>query len=316
MKTHEEWVQDLADHPDDLDIPCIYADFLEEQGDAARAYFIRAQCHRERALQAGATAGDVEEALRLWEIAWGYIMQSGALKAAVAEAPERVVRAALERDRSDAPAAPEGAFPTDPTLDLAELAKLCLEITETALLACYGRQWQAVLGRGVNDPQFRRGFVEAARMSARNFIRRGGAVSRLTPLIDVRLTGLGDQMAALARCRHLVRLTCLHLGGEEVDDDMACVLADSPHLARLRELKLDNNLITAAGARVLVASRQLAELRALDLNNNDLGDEGALAYLDHRLGNLEELDLSGNLISRDVRRRLRRQLRPNVRVEF
>jgi uncharacterized protein (TIGR02996 family) len=45
MADHTGFLADIIEHPDDDTPRLIYADWLEEHGDAARANFIRAQCH-------------------------------------------------------------------------------------------------------------------------------------------------------------------------------------------------------------------------------------------------------------------------------
>ena len=48
MTVHAGFLADIIEHPDDDTPRLIYADWLEEHGDAARANFIRAQCHLAR----------------------------------------------------------------------------------------------------------------------------------------------------------------------------------------------------------------------------------------------------------------------------
>ena len=54
MTEHAAFVQAILDAPDDDTPRLIFADWLEEHGDGARAEFIRLQCDRERL-----PAGDV-----------------------------------------------------------------------------------------------------------------------------------------------------------------------------------------------------------------------------------------------------------------
>lgn len=48
MTTHAGFLQEIIEHPDNDAPRLIYADWLEEQGDSARAAFIRAQCQPAR----------------------------------------------------------------------------------------------------------------------------------------------------------------------------------------------------------------------------------------------------------------------------
>ena len=100
----------------------------------------------------------------------------------------------------------------------------------------------------------------------------------------------------LARSPHLGRVRLLELGFNGIDDAGVAALAASSALPGLQVLALnDNGPVTADGVRVLAASPFFAGLRSLDLSGNDIGETGVRAvFTGTTLAGLERLDLSGN----------------------
>lgn len=86
----------------------------------------------------------------------------------------------------------------------------------------------------------------------------------------------------LGRSPFLSGLRRLDLGDNGVGDGGVAALAGSPHLAGLNELRLDGNAIGETGLRALTASPHLAGLQRLDLSRNgaDRQGRGARALLD------------------------------------
>src|SRR5262245_54727910 len=101
---------------------------------------------------------------------------------------------------------------------------------ERCLLAEHERVW-ADLGPGVHSCVFRRGFVEAARMTAGNFLRHAGRLFRRSPLHRVRLTRIGPHLDRLLRSRYLARLSALDLTYTQLGDAGAEALAACSYLA-------------------------------------------------------------------------------------
>src|SRR5262249_14114521 len=133
---------------------------------------------------------------------------------------------------------------------------------EQELRAEHGAAW-ADLGPGVRSYEFRRGFAEAARMTAGNFLRHAGPLVRPAPLHRVRLTGVRPHLDRLVGSPYLARLTALDLTSTQLGDAGAEALAACPHLAGLRMLVLAENEIGDAGAEALAASPHLGRLRHL-----------------------------------------------------
>ena len=93
--------------------------------------------------------------------------------------------------------------------------------------------------------------------------------------------GLSERSAELlAASPHLRDLVSLNLGANRVRDRGAAAVASSPHLGALRELDLSDNQIGTAGALRLTAARGLGRLDVLDLRDNPIGPEGEHALRD------------------------------------
>jgi uncharacterized protein (TIGR02996 family) len=114
-----------------------------------------------------------------------------------------------------------------------------------------------------------------------------------------RLGGLGllcrhvmpDSARVVAAADHLSRLRSLHLEGDYLSDTGARTIARAGHLKTLAELNLEQNRITAEGARAIARSGHLRGLTTLNLTNNPLGDAGAEAVASGRFEGLRALSL-------------------------
>ncbi|MCE9568183.1 MAG: TIGR02996 domain-containing protein [Planctomycetes bacterium] len=96
--------------------------------------------------------------------------------------------------------------------------------------------------------------------------------------INLGYNGIGNEGAtALAVCPHLTNLTTLTLSRNAIRGEGAAALASSPHLVKLRTLNLNNNSLRDAGVAALAASSHLTNLAALYLENNSISNVGALA---------------------------------------
>jgi uncharacterized protein (TIGR02996 family) len=233
----------LAD-PDDDSPRLIYADWLDERGDADRAEFIRAQCAlhgapaddprrpawrgREAALLADHAAewlGPLRGQFYLWAFRRGF----------------------LEEVTLNAPAFLDG------TAALFRAAPVRL----VRLLKATG-----VMDRLANCPQLRR--VAALHLTGCGVGNAGAAALADSPhvagLVTLRLGGnaIGDAGAEhLAASPHLAGLRVLNLSHNDIGNDGARALAESPHLRGLHSLCLDGNRITPLAARPLAEALYL-----------------------------------------------------------
>ena len=197
--------------------------------------------------------------------------------------------------------------------------RTALLAAERELLAVYRADWEEPIRGLATGPEFRRGFVDEVKVSARQFLRHADAIFAAGPirhvhLLDIgqsldavmkspflgRLTALtvfaqhaGEALArAVARCPHLAGLRTLHLGRNRLEDDAALHLATSPFLTNLVDLDLAENDLSESGARAIAASPHLANLKRLELRHNPIGPGGAEALSgSDRLPSLERLGL-------------------------
>jgi uncharacterized protein (TIGR02996 family) len=100
--------------------------------------------------------------------------------------------------------------------------------------------------------------------------------------------GYGDEgMRLLAACPHLTRLTWLFVMEDGCGDDGAEALAGSPYLGNLQHLYMENHRIGDRGALALAASPNLADVTTLVFRETDRLSrpavdalKGRFAYLD------------------------------------
>lgn len=230
---------------EDDDVPTlIYADWLEERGDEARARFIRAQVAAEREPDPARAATLLEIATDWFRTAspspdWGTGLPSGvrwsrhhrglirALEAhgiepLIRHGPEIVRRVPLVALRVRGVIGDEGLIRLLDEPWLADVVELAVSGNEI------GADGARALGRSPSMPRLRR--------------------------LDLRFNDLGDS-------------------GLEA-------LADSPLRARLEALRLSDNKFGAEGARALVGFGAWPRLKMLAVSFNLLGDEGCFLLAD------------------------------------
>jgi uncharacterized protein (TIGR02996 family) len=197
------------------------------------------------------------------------------------------------------------------------------------LLKDHAREWTAPLrkARLGSDWQFRRGFVEGLRLSARTFVTVAGRLFELAPVRSVCFPDASNEVDDLAACpylarlkavdlgsmcacgfcpihlelqrlfrsRHVKNLTSLVLSDDRVGPELVGHLADSRPLAGLTTLDLSANRLGTAGVRVLAGKTRLVSLKSLALGGNDIGPQGARALAESALlAGLTSLGLADN----------------------
>ncbi len=282
----------------------VYADWLDEHGEAERAEFIRVQCE-----EAGLDEDDPRRqalARRSWEIAQSNLIPgprpewTGGIHALASEWKFR-------RGFVEHVALPAATF-LERAADLFRRAPVCsvhfTGVTPESLAvlgACpfLGRltgidlSWNEVGDQGV-----------ATLLHARHL----GKLRTLC-LKGTGLTSAGVE--ALAASPQLAGLAVLDLAStgrfvlNQIDTRGAVALAASPHLRQLTSLNLGTppeygagNRIGTAGCLALAGSAILDTVRALDLSSNIIEDAGvqALAHSPHA-AELRRLDLRGNTLT-------------------
>jgi uncharacterized protein (TIGR02996 family) len=246
----DAFLRDILDAPED-DVPrLVYADWLEEQGDAERAEFIRVQIELARPGPVAARAA-LERRER-------ELLEAHGDEWAAPLAP-LVSEWVFRRGFVDEVHAGARAF-------LAETGRLFA----LAPLRHLRLHWSHVL-------PYQRGRLAVALADC-------PLLARLDTL-DLSFNYLGsDGVRALVASEHLTRLAALDLSTNRVGDRGLRALAASPLLGRLRRLDLSHNDFDPEGACALAAALgALAargtppRLQALDLRDNAVGEAGRRA---------------------------------------
>jgi uncharacterized protein (TIGR02996 family) len=300
MASDESFLRAIADDPDDDAVRLVYADWLEEHGDPARAAFIRLQC----ALTTMPEGNPRRPHMK-------------ALEEAALQAHAEAWTAPLRAFASDCKFS--GGLVTEITATLPALVRHGEELFRLAPIRTIHVKYGGIRDRG-----------EAADVA-----RRFAACPWLTHLmaLDLCLAGLGqEEVDAVLASPHLPRLKLLVFGDQEsslatakalaacpnlpqlielfflgdyysdLGDAGLEVLASSPRLSGLQGLHCDNNDVGPAGARALAASPHLTQLRELHFGHgsyhpNQIGDEGLAALAGSpTLGQLRSLSLPMNAV--------------------
>ncbi len=170
-----------------------------------------------------------------------------------------------------------------------------LREAERDLLDAHREEWAAPFRGLATGLEFRRGFVEEAKVAARTFVRRAHELFAAGPVRHLHLLDVGSSLDAALRCPYLSRLSALTVYAQHAGEPLARAVAGSGHLSGLKALHLGRNRLEDDAADHLAGSAVLAGLEVLDLSENELGETGAgaLAASPH-LGGLRRLELAGN----------------------
>ena len=263
LLTHDAFLSDIIENPDDDAPRLIYADWLDDQDDPERAEFIRLQCRLAR-LQGDdpeqrILAARQTDLLALHEAAWRSSLP-------------HLEGVAWEGDF-------KRGFIEDVCADsVAEYLREAPAIFTAAPVRSVhlGRLDAAATRELVNSPY----------------------LARLTELNLGNNIGLcRESVRILAQSPHVANLTALLLHYNALGDEMVSTLAGSPYLGELRELYLSGVEMGDAGAAALAGQGRLPHLTDLDLRDNQIGDEGAWELaVNLRLQQLETLWLVNNRI--------------------
>jgi uncharacterized protein (TIGR02996 family) len=315
----EAFLQAIHTNPEDDTPRLVYADWLEEHGDSARAEFIRVQCEKAR--------------LPRWHRRWSLLAWRERVLLARhehvwrAELPEilGVEWGAFERGFVHEVRVPRPSFLSASADEICRAAPV-----RWATVTGYDADWEncepAPFLFGLRLEGFSDAFVETPDVVFQS------ALSELKALDLSGVSMEGEHFAALARSPYLAKLETLLLddsymgngnlrpfvestqlrnlmilsmkgnrGGYHEDarirPDDATLLAASPNLTRLQSLNLAANEIDTPSLQRLLASPHLVNLRELDVSDNRLTARGmkGLAAIETPL-RLHRLALSRNPI--------------------
>ncbi len=282
MSTDAAFLADICEHPDDEAPRLVYADWLDEHGQAERAEFIRVECELEH----------TEEYSPRWR-------QLSARQLALIRAHKKewvkplkgwTYSTHFRRGFVETVMVNEKRF----TTRAAELFRLTpvRTVQFTRLYPLYtGQHVPAVTLEALAAvPELRRlsGLSFANQHLTDDGLQTFLAAADLRNLTGLtldtcRLTAAG--LAALAAAPGLAGLRRLSVSLNNLGDSAVTALARAPTF-RLETLNLTSNRITDAGAYTLATSPSLAGLRKLTLWGNQLTDEGfrALVQSPHLAG--------------------------------
>jgi uncharacterized protein (TIGR02996 family) len=262
----QAFVQAILENPADETLRLIFSDWLEENGDPARAEVIRVECHLDRLLTASPNRHAlVFRARQLLCTSGGLFRYEGNLSEGVEADDQHLVGA-------------HGRRWATPIADLVNY---------------WGFRRGFVEEVGMTGRQFVADAETLFRLAPVGHVELSNVMPVLVPpkLIDSpwlgRLRSIGlDQnhigrkgATALARCPHLGGLTALNLTHGHIGDIGLTALLASPYLTGLKALDLWNNDLTDASANLLVGR----PLEYLSLGCNSLSEE-AQQMLRERFG--------------------------------
>jgi uncharacterized protein (TIGR02996 family) len=269
MKHEPGFLRAICDDPDDDTPRLIYADWLEEQGDA-RGEFIRVQCELARSHMPTPRHLQLlereKELLARYRQEWDVPLQRLSTNRTYRRGFIEIVRLQTTDFLKHA----DEIFTSTPLRGL----RLSLPgplISELVRIPWLSRIRLLDLGR--NRPS---GYGEA----------------------------LGDAgVRLLAACPYVMNVIELLLEYHDIHNGGAIALAGSRHLRELTALRLTHNRVATAGVRALVESRWLVRLETLALGDNQLGNAGA--YILAQAPRLKEVQVRGTGIGEEGLRALR-----------
>jgi uncharacterized protein (TIGR02996 family) len=286
QRTEEGLLADIRDNPGEDAPRLIYADWLEEHDQPARAELIRVQVARDQLEADDPARSPLEQRcqaiLAREEANWTAPLRPLVLS-------YRYVRGLIDEVEVE-------------SSQFAAHADDLLRLAPTAAWRVHVAGWEDVrtLVRCRQLLQVRRLALPGEGM--------GGAGARILAespnVANLKVLSLAGQSlgqpgaGALAGSRYLANLEVLDLTACNLTRSAVPLLASSSNLPRLRRLILAGNLLADSDVRALARSPHLQELRQLDLAGNAVTDEGveALAH-SPLLGRLRLLDLTGSQVS-------------------
>jgi uncharacterized protein (TIGR02996 family) len=167
--------------------------------------------------------------------------------------------------------------------------KAQLQSREEELLEAHTEEWTEPLrefeGSRTGDFYiFRRGFVEVIGSDGEIMAEEGDRVFELAPIREIKFADL-EEYADLAKCKWFLRLNALDLKGSGLSHYFdPAPLIKSRYLANLKRLRLagedDNGHLDLKGVKALVAAKYLGNVEDLDLSGNWLNqfNSGTFAH--------------------------------------
>jgi uncharacterized protein (TIGR02996 family) len=244
MTDHDALLAAILANPDEDTPRLMFADWLDENGDADRAEFVRVQCElaRIRAAEADLPVAPDKGYFRNdeWPVAW--------------QPQDYEKRRALLKRESELVTAHGAEWRKG-------LPKYADNVTTQ------------------QDVKFRRGFVGHATVPLGRFTKSPAALWEQHPVESILLTySGGNDRRKVPKCRPLVALRELHFLDNDGDSDTLTPYAECPYLSALRKFNLGQAAIKDDGALALSRSPHLRPV-ALELVCWSLSAKGLAALL-------------------------------------
>lgn len=289
MPQAEQFLREIRRQPDDTVARLIYADWLEERGDA-RAELIRVQCELE-------THTDIPEDFSLALKARERELITDLESQCLTDLEALAIRAVRFRGGLVDAVIVEGDrflqhgrilsrwAPALRSLDWRRMPRDAGTALRQALRSPF---LSAITELDLSDNSIGRSGIPELAEARRTEQLRSLYVSQ------TRLAGPGMQELMRAALWSLERLDCSQ---NELSPFDVQALTRSEQFAKLTRLNLGHNTVADDGLRMLSQWERLRSLRDINLSYNDIGPAGlkALAVSEH-LVDLESLDLSGNTL--------------------
>jgi uncharacterized protein (TIGR02996 family) len=308
MSERDDLYQAILAAPEDDAPRLIYADWLDEHGDPARAEFIRAQIAAaavpEETSRWREPTEQADRLLRDHRVSWLGPVLERAQKAECRRGFVDGVRVTVDQFLSSADKllrlepirmwefAPMSFFLSGPGFERLADDPAFARVRGLSAGAANPDELLLTLTRSSHLTGLRRLEVRGQNPSGRSIGRLFDAAPGLTEL--------DAEHFSLAAVRHLwrksgpARLTRLRLDSCRVTDGTVAYIAGSPAAARLTSLILDGNEVSRYGVEALANSDTLPNLRELGLAGCPLGDRGATVLARcPGLRSLEVLNLAG-----------------------
>jgi uncharacterized protein (TIGR02996 family) len=307
---HDAFLEDIVAHPTDDHARLIYADWLEDHGDSARAELIHTQIaltdldpDSERYTELDLR---VEELLDEHEEEW-----AGPIRSLVKEYRFRrgfVAEVSVSGEQFLQHAAtlvkltPLESIAVNAESALVEAIALRPELRRVRRLEVRGHDLgDASLGQLASSPYL--GPLEHLTLHACGLSTAAAHILAGMPLDHLTHLNLGandlrdNGAVVLCACPKLTRLRYLGVGGNELGPPTAEALVASPSLWALERMNLGANYFDDDAVALLANAANLASLRELDLRYNEFGFEGARALAaSPYLARLTRLDVTENAI--------------------
>ncbi len=263
----------VCEHPED-DVPrLVYADWLEDHGDAARAEFIRGQIQLLRSDRDDPQLPALAKRTQQLEKQHGKRWRRGL---------PRWAKPAYDFEVGDLVGRPE-------YLPVSQFHRGFL-----AVVSCDLVTWMEV-GERLFDAAPVEALVAAEPTEHLDEVVRSALLGRLRGLSLSEAELGNDGARCLGACPHLGGLHVLDLSLNDIAAPGIRGLGWNEGLAGLTFLNLWGNDCGLAGARALAKTRNLSALQRLDLSHNNIGDSGLAALAQWPLlANVRHLDLGGN----------------------